>query len=497
LSRIRRRPLSALAALALTAAAAFGQGGGREDLAEKVEADRLRADPLILLDGAHFPDLVEMKTRFGPALRTFYASADVPAEGDGSETKPWKDVQKALCRLKPGDRLVLEPGVYPGRFVIGEGCADGSAGAPIQVFGQEAFLHGGSEKAPLITMTRAHWQLWDLELVLGENASAGVLVTGPSAHDVLLDDLHAYEGPGSAIRIEGGSSRVTVANGHIHQTAGIVVTGPARDVTITRNKIHHNFGTSVTLKGAPRASIENVTVSLNKLHNDKGRALDLSGVRGVRANMNKIYNYRPAGSSPGEAIRVGPDARDVIIENSFVAEATVGVRIGEAGKPPPMNVVVRRNYLENRLTHDSVAFDIAAGHGVGVFNNTIDRYAEAFRGPTVSGAGERLAIANNLILDPSSVALRFPRAEALSVLDYNVFSRPDGKVRAQIGEILADLEAHRAAGRMAHSRVEKHVELTDRDLAKLVPASPFADTGKAFGAITFKGRAPDIGVAEK
>jgi hypothetical protein len=122
---------------------ASAQPGGREGLEEKVEADRLRADPLVFLDGEHFPNLEERKTRFGPAQRTFFAAADAAAEGDGSETKPWKDVQKALCRLRPGDRLVMQPGVYSGRIVIAEGCADGSPGAPIQVFGQEAFLHGG------------------------------------------------------------------------------------------------------------------------------------------------------------------------------------------------------------------------------------------------------------------------------------------------------------------------------------------------------------------
>jgi len=482
-------------AVLLASTPAYAQGRGREDLTEKVEADRLRADPLISLEGKHFPNLEEAKTRFGPARRTFYAAADAPAGGDGSETKPWKDVPKALCRLRPGDRLVLQPGVYSGRFVIAEGCADGSAGAPIQVFGQEAFLHGGSEKTPLITVARAHWQLWDLELVLGEAASTGVLVTGPGAHDVLLDDLHVYEGPGSAIRIEGGSSKVVVANGHIHQTSGIVVAGAARDVTITRNKIHHNSGSAVTVRGTDRALVENVTISLNKLHNDKGRALDLSGVRGVRASMNKIYNYRPAGGFPGEAIRVGRDARDVVIEGSFVAEATVGVRVGESGQPPPMNVVIRRNYFENRLTRESVTVDIVAGRDVGVFNNTIDRYAVAFRGPATGG--ERLTIANNLVLEPSLVALRFPRAEALAYLDHNAFSRADGKVQAQVGATTADLEAHRAAGRMTHSRVEKRVELVDRDLAKLTPAAAFADTGMAFGAVAFKGRAPDIGVAEK
>lgn len=491
-----RSLLASLAATMMAGAAAFAQGGSREKLADKVEPDRLRADPIVLMDGQAFPLLEEVKTRFAEPRRVFYANSGASAEGDGTEAKPWKDVQKALFRLQPGDRLVLQPGVYTGPWVVGEGCRDGTADAPIQLFGEESFLHGGAEKKPLLTLSRAHWQIWNPELVLGPAATAGVVVSGPGAHDIILDDLHIYDGRGHAIRIGEGSSRVTVSNCHIHQSSGIVVAGPSKGVVFTGNKIHHNFAGPITLAGGAAGLVEDVVISRNKLHNDDGPAVDLSGVRKVRLDTNKIYNYRPVARFSGTAIRVGRNSRDVVVEGSFIAEATGGIRIGETGAEPPADIVVRRNYFENRLTPDGVAVEIVAGRDVRILNNTVNRYAEGFRGPSTAGAGERLIVANNLILEPSGLAMRFPHPGALAYLDHNAFGSPQGKVQVQIGPTTADVETHRAAGRMRNSRVEKTLDLVDRDLAKLGTGS-LADAGKAFDAVTFKGSAPDIGVGEK
>jgi hypothetical protein len=492
---MRRALLDSLLTAAMAGGVALAQGDP-EKLSDKVEPDRLRADPVVLMDGRAFPLLEEVKTRFREPSRVFYASSGAPAEGDGTEAKPWKDVQKALCRLEPGDRLVLLPGVYSGPWVIGPGCRDGTADAPIQLFGEESFLHGGAEKRPLLTISRAHWQIWNPELVLGPAATAGVLVSGPGAHDVLLDDLHIYDGPGHAVRIGDGSSRVTVSNSHVHQSSGILVSGPAKGLLFTGNKIHHNFAGPITLAGGPAGPVQDVVVSRNKLHNDQGPAVETTAVRNVRIDANKIYNYRPGGGFSGTALRIGPDSRNVVVEGSFFAEATAGIRIGESGREPPAQVVIRRNYFENRLTPEGIAVEIIAGRDVRILNNTVNRYAEGFRGPSAAGAGERLTVANNLILDPSGLAMRFSQPGSVAYLDHNVFSGAQGRVRVQLGTAIADVEAHRAAGRMKNSRVEKSLDFTDRDLARLGGGS-LADAGRAFDALSFQGSAPDIGVAEK
>ena len=491
---MRRLLLDSLLGAALAGSVALGQGAP-EKLTDKVEPDRLRADPAVLMNGQAFPLLDEVKTKFREPRRVFYANSGAPADGDGSEAKPWKDVQKALCLLHPGDRLVLQPGVYTGPWVVGKGCRDGTADAPIQLFGEESFLHGGVEKNPLMTISRAHWQIWNPELVLGPAATAGVVVSGPGAHDIILDDLHIYDGRGHAIRIGEGSSRVTVSNSHIHQSSGVVVTGPAEGIVFTRNKIHHNFAGPITLAGGPAGLVEDVVVSRNKFHNDAGPAVSMSAVRNVRLDTNKIYNYRPSGEFAGTALRIGPDSRNVVVEGSFFAEATGGIRIGETGAAPPTDVVIRRNYFENRLTPDGVAVEIVAGRDVRVLNNTVNRYAVAFRGPSGAGAGERLTVANNLVLDATGVAMRFPQPAAVAYLDHNVFSGAPGKVQVQLGAATADVEAHRAAGRMKNSRVER-LDFVGRDLAKLGGGS-LANAGRPFDSLTFEGSAPDIGVAER
>lgn len=491
---MRRSLVHSLLAAAMVGRVALGQTAP-EKLSDKVEPDRLRADPVVLMDGQPFPLLDEVKTKFREPRRVFYANSGAAADGDGTEAKPWKDVQKALFLLHPGDRLVLQPGVYTGSWVIGEGCRDGTADAPIQLFGEESFLHGGAEKKPLITISRAHWQIWNPELVLGPAATAGVVVSGPGAHDIILDDLHIYEGRGHAIRIGEGSSRVTVSNCHIHQSSGIVVSGPSRGLVFTRNKIHHNFAGPITLAGRAAGLVEDVVVSRNKLHNDEGPAVDMSAVRNVRLDMNKIYNYRPAGGFSGTALRIGPDSRNVVVEGSFFAEATGGIRVGETGAEPPADVMIRRNYFENRLTPDGVAVEIVAGRDVRVLNNTVNRYAEAFRGPSATGAGERLTVANNLVLDATEIAMRFSQPAALAYLDHNVFSGAPGKVRVQLGSATADVEAHHAAGRMKNSRVTR-LNFADRDLAKLGGDS-LVNAGRRFDGLTFEGSAPDIGVAER
>ena len=92
--------------------------------------------------------------------------------------------------------------------------------------------------------------------------------------------------------------------------------------------------------------------------------------------------------------------------------------------------------------------------------------------------------------------MRFSQpAGAIAYLDHNVFSGLPGKVRVQLGAATADVEAHRAAGRMKNSRVVR-LDFADRDLAKLGGGS-LANAGRSFDALDFQGSAPDIGVAEK
>ncbi len=484
-SRRGARILGAAAAVAALAVSGPVRGQGSS------EAEKLRVDPTISLEGKPFPEIEESPARFAEPRRVFYVSADAKVEGDGSETRPWKELQAALCRLEPGDRLVLLPGLYSGAVRIGESCKPGRADAPIQVFGEEAFFHA-AEGAFALTVSRPFWHFYHMQMVLDRPGAKGFAVLGEDAHDIVFDRGHVYEGAGVAILLGSGSARISISNSHVHQSGGIRIEAGARDVELHHNKIHHNLDAALrVVPGGKNGGIaQNLTLTRNKFHNDTGPALDLSRCRGVRVEANKIYNYRPGPGSRGEAVVLGPGAEDIVITGSYFAEATVGVRVNGAAK-----VLLLRNYFENMLSEQSTALEIVAGRDIDILGNTIDRYAVGIRveGRPPGVAGIRFA--NNLVLDASVLPFDLEDSGAAADFGHNAFGGPAGTVRGRIGGKTFDIGRGDPA-LLPGSRVAAGVRLSGRDLAN-VEGLVVRDAGKAFDGVTFSGAAPDIGVAEK
>ena len=83
---------------------------------------------------------------------------------------------------------------------------------------------------------------------------------------------------------------------------------------------------------------------------------------------------------------------------------------------------------------------------------------------------------------------------AVSLFDYNVFGG-ESSLRAIVGgasvEAAAWMKVH-----MPHSRVLPGLELEGGDLARVVGFSP-VDAGTPVEGVSFRGAAPDIGVAER
>jgi hypothetical protein len=447
------------------------------------EPAKLAVDPSVFLDGQPFPEKHLYDPKVPDARRTFYVTAEAGPEGDGSAARPWRSLQPSLCRLQPGDRLVLLAGIYDGSFSVGGSCRDGTAEAPIQVWAHHSFLKPVGD-APVLTVEKAHWQFWEMQIALLSSHAPGFVTSGSGAHDLALDQSHLFEGRGSAVVVGPGSERVTLSNCHIHQSAGVRVEAGARNITIISNHIHHNFGTSLTVSG------ENVEIIGNRFHNDHGHALDLLRCRGVSLLHNKISNYRPDGEGfAGDAVVAGAGCVGIRLEQNTVIEATVGLRVAGAEE-----VVLLRNFFENRLSDDATAVVVEAGRDVRLYNNVIDHYAQAFALPGRPPALTGLSIANNLVLEPSRAAFVWSSPEAAAYFDDNVFSRSTGALRARIAGEEMDLSA--ALKRMPRSRRLSTAAIVERDLARISGFSP-VDAGRALEGISFKGSAPDIGLAEK
>lgn len=456
------------------------------------EPDLLHGEPAVLLNGQPFPARNPYDPKFPEARRMRYVSVDAKTSGDGTSEHPWKDLQDALCRLEPGDRLLIASGIYAGSFKIAGKCRSGTAEAPIQVFARHAFLKAAEGGGDVLTIERAHWQLWEVQLALLDSDAAGLVTAGPEAHDIAVDQSHIYEGEGPAVVVRAGSDRVTISNCHIHQSKGVrIETGTSR-VTLRNNHIHHNRAASVTVGGGGAATpARDLTLEGNRIHNDHGPALSLSGCEKVSIVRNRFSNYRPDPEEgrTGEAIVVGTGARDVTFADNSVLEASLAVKIAGDAANAPERIFIYRNYFQNLLTPDTTGLAIDAGRDIRFANNIVDHYAEPLR---IGAAARSVLVVNNLILQPQ-VAFRVASPDSLAAFDYNVFGG-EGTLSGQLQGGPGGAEWMKT--HMPHSRIVAGVGISDGDLGRVVGFSP-VDAGRPVEGVPFQGRAPDIGVADQ
>jgi hypothetical protein len=265
-------------------------------------------------------------------------------------------------------------------------------------------------------------------------------------------------------------------------------------VTLRNDHIHHNRAASVTIGGGEAATpASDIVLEGDRIHNDHGPALDMTRCERVSVTGSRFSNYRPDPEEgrTGEAIRVGAGCRDVVFNGNTVLEASVAVSVkGAASAPPPERILFVRNYFQNQLTPDSTGFAIDRSSDVRVANNVLDHYAVPFQ---VGGEARAVTIANNLIVAPG-VAFRAAAPGVFALFDYNVFGADLG-LKAAIGAGSVGPESW-MKGPMPHTRVVPGAGVADGDLGKIVGFSG-VDGGRPVDGVTFVGKAPDIGVAEK
>ncbi len=122
-------------------------------------------------------------------------------------------------------------------------------------------------------------------------------------------------------------------------------------------------------------------------------------------------------------------------------------------------------------------------------NNILDRYAEPFR----IGVGARaITIANNLILAPK-VAYRVAGPGSFALFDYNVFGA-EATLPASVADKSVGPEVWMKA--MPHTRLVPGAGFADGDLGKITGFTA-VDAGHPVEGVPYRGKAPDIGVAEK
>jgi hypothetical protein len=173
-------------------------------------------------------ELPRLALSAGDLLATDRFVRPLPREGgktgDGSRETPWNNLQFALNQLKPGDRLIVLNGKYPGKYAIGAGAVDGEDAAPISVyFASDATLEGDPPGepcvAPVLSLGRSNWKLVGLNLK-PQACSVGVSVED-KVTGLVIESPHISEGAGFGLVVAPGASEIEVLSGHLHHLGSL------------------------------------------------------------------------------------------------------------------------------------------------------------------------------------------------------------------------------------------------------------------------------------
>lgn len=135
----------------------------------------------------------------------------------GTRISTASDLRRALASARPGESLLLTPGVYQGDF---QASTSGTAAAPITLCGPRgAVLQGDSIKSGY-TFHLDHASYWRIEGFTVEGGQKGVMTDGAS--HVVISGLYVHGTGDEAIHLRDFSSDDTVS-GNLVRDTGLLV----------------------------------------------------------------------------------------------------------------------------------------------------------------------------------------------------------------------------------------------------------------------------------
>lgn len=404
----------------------------------------------VLLAGRPFPNV----TRY---------VADLPKPRLTTSLAAGETLQHALCRVKPGEGFFVPKGKYPGDLTIDGNCRGGTADkAILVVFEKDAVVEGS------IAIRRSHWH------VSGAQARG---ITIEKASSISIDSARIPAGTEPAIRIGKRASKVTISNATIgKRSVGIRVEGGVADVALVNNRIR---AASVVLREA-----SNVRLTGNVIRDAPETAILAERVSKLQIRDNTLF---AAESGDTRGIDLAGVDGAVVRSNQLTGFATaliLGAR----------DVTVERNHFE---TSEAGGIGVAAeaGNAIRLVNNVINGYADAIlllgKRPSLSN----VTVANNLVVAVSRTAFAIRDRASAALFDYNVFSPVREGVEVDVGGATMTLASYLARATMPHTTVTR-VMIFDHDLARLGGIEAI-DRGTPIDGLSFTGKAPDLGVAER
>jgi Right handed beta helix region len=359
---VRSRYLLAagLAALGIAAPACAGDEGASNDLSP-VQAGAA---------SAKLPPLLARSRG-----RTYFVATNGSDSNPGTRARPWKSVQRAFERLRPGERALVARGTYVADHVLERA---GTRTSPITVAalpGHRVVLRAGSSSGdtyPLRVRSGAAFaRIQGFILERAEGTSSTNVYFEGSAHDVELSRNEIRFSQDQGIFVESGARRIHIIGNRIHdngrghesgqhQSHGIYIEGA--DHLVANNVVYahpHGFGIQIYPENERTVVVHNTVVGSGHSGIVVGGDEGVSDIA-IRNNVlafNARYGVQMDSHCP---TRVAID-RNVIHGNrdGDVQGGCSGVRTSDTIRSNPRFMApARRDY---RLSRGSPAINKARG----------------------------------------------------------------------------------------------------------------------------------------
>jgi nitrous oxidase accessory protein NosD len=442
--------------------------------------------------------------------REWFVSPSGSDTAPGTRAKPLRTISRAASLVGPGEIIRVQPGTYAEKLEIDASVKAGTAAAPITLRGEgKPKLVPTSSGWYMVHVRRPHWRIEGFELDVRGQRQVAVTFSGDTEGTVLArNELH-HGAFGSGISTDSGARGVTIEDNHIHHfdrgssdSHGVVIAPTSRDITVRGNDIHDNSGDSVQCLGPEGFSDDTpargVLIERNHMYDNRENAVDVKTCHDVIVRGNRMHGFAKSTTSRGEALVVHYSARNVLVEDNDISDASLGIAVGgNRVGPPPTNVSLRRNRIHALRTPEGSGIRIENGRDVRVLHNTLtgtDGFALVI-GHGTGGDSTDVAVRNNLFATRHAVNLG-PHAPGLK-MESNLYLPRAGFTTgsffvpsvAWVGDTLA---AWQAEGRDVGS-VESASALADP--REFTPGPGAVDRGMDLG-LPYCGAAPDVGAVE-
>lgn len=367
--------------------------------------------------------------------------------GDGSEASPWQTINHAIhsSRLAPGQTLVVHAGVYEEHLDL-SGSADGTRNEPITIQGEPgAIVRQPDDADYAIEFTRDYWIVDGLEFdgqwyfryllyvptgthhvvvrnsILRDNGRDAFVIAGSEvyAHNNIIRDVmegggapsvapctsHSSCGSGEICKYPPGGGADKYCYDH-EDGHGFAIISNASNVLLTANSVHDVSGDGMQCSGPAQeynlgTRPANITLEDNEMYTSSSNfgvcenAVDIKDCDRVTLRRETYHRFRPTttasgNASGGAAIVFHYYGDGLLIEDSDISDACVGVGTGNRADDTVGNLILRRNkfhdFYRNRESCDddgyAVRFEKLAH--ADVYHNTFHNadYADVAMGST-------------------------------------------------------------------------------------------------------------------